>query len=57
MPPLPTNPPEFVPIGCITHERRKQMAIAKDFLLSKEIKLVEWIVCTHETAFAWTDKE
>jgi hypothetical protein len=55
--PLPTHPPEFVPTGRITLERRNQMAIGKDFLLPEEIKLAEWIVCAHDTAFAWTDDE
>ena len=55
--PLPTNPPNFAPTGRITRERRDQMEIGKSFLLPEEIKLVEWIVCAHNTAFAWTDEE
>jgi hypothetical protein len=55
--PLPVRPPEFVPTGRFTQERRDQMALGKGFLLPEEIKLAEWIVCTHNTAFAWTDDE
>ena len=33
------------------------MDLGKDFLLPEEIKLAEWIICTHDTAFAWTDDE
>ena len=57
MPPLPTCPPDFAPTGRFTAERREQMALGKGFLLPEEIKLAEWIVCTHDTAFAWTDSE
>lgn len=55
--PLPTHPPNFAPTARITQERRDQMELGKDFLLPEEIKLVEWILCTHDTAFAWTDEE
>ena len=55
--PLPTNPPNFAPTSCITRERCNQMEIGKNFLLPEEIKLVEWIICAHDTAFAWTDEE
>ena len=54
--PLPTNPPDFIPTGRITQEWHDQMAIGQDFLLPKEIKLAEWIVCAQDTAFAWTDE-
>lgn len=57
MPPLPTHPPEFLPTGRFTEERRAQMSLGKGFLLPEEVKLAEWIVCTHNTAFAWTDDE
>jgi hypothetical protein len=55
--PLPTNPPDFVPVGRITRERLDQMHIGKDFLTPEEIKLAEWVICQHEKAFAWTDEE
>ena len=57
MPPLPTHPPDFVPTGRFTQERRAQMSLGKDLLWPEEIKLAELIVCTHNTAFAWTDDE
>ena len=57
MPPLPTHPPDFVPTGRFTQERRDKMALGKGLLLPEEIKLAEWIVCTHNTAFAWEDNE
>ena len=57
MVPLPTQPPDFVPRGRFTQERRDRMALGKDFLLPEEVKLAEWIVCAHETAFAWADDE
>ena len=57
MPQLPTHPPDFVPTGRFTRERREQMALGKGLLLPEEVKLAEWIVCTHNTAFAWTDEE
>ena len=57
MSPLPTRPPDFYPTGRITQQCCDQMAIGKDFLFPKEIKLVEWIICAHDTAFAWTDDE
>jgi hypothetical protein len=33
------------------------MALGKGLLLPEEVKLAEWIVCTHNKAFAWTDDE
>jgi hypothetical protein len=33
------------------------MAIGKDLLWPEEIKLAEWIVSQHDSAFAWTDDE
>ena len=57
LPPLPTHPPDFTPTGRFTMERREQMALGKGFLLPEEIKLAEWIVCAHDTAFAWIDDE
>jgi len=33
------------------------MALGKGLLLPEEVKLAEWIVCEHDTAFAWTDDE
>ena len=55
--PLPTNPPDFVPGKRFTQERRDRLGIGKGFLLPEETKLAEWIMLTHEAAFAWTDDE
>ena len=55
--PLPKHPPDFVPTERFTKERRDKMPIGRDFLLPEEVKLAEWIVSTHENAFAWTDTE
>jgi len=55
--PLPTHPPDFVPGRRFTQERRDKLNIGKDFLLPEEVKLAEWIISTHEAAFAWTDEE
>jgi transposase InsO family protein len=57
MQPLPARPPDFTPNGRFTRERRDRMAIGKDFLLPEEVKLAEWIIGAHDTAFAWTDEE
>jgi hypothetical protein len=57
MVPLPTHPPEFVPTGRFTLERRNQMPIGREFLWPEEVKLAEWMVCTNHTAFAWIDDE
>jgi hypothetical protein len=55
--PLPTRPPEFSPTGRFTRSRRDQMALGKGLLYPEEVKLAEWIVSSHDTAFAWTDEE
>jgi hypothetical protein len=55
--PLPTRPPDFFPKGQITKEHLDQMPIDESFLLPEEVKLVQWIICAHDTAFAWTDEE
>ena len=57
MPPLPPHPPDFVPTGLFTLECHSQMPIGQDFLWPEEIKLAEWIICTHNLAFTWTDEE
>jgi hypothetical protein len=55
--PLPVQPPEFVPTERFTAERRDKMQLGKGLLLPEEVRLAEWIVSTHESAFAWTDDE
>ena len=55
--PLPIHPPNFVPVGRFTRERRDEMSLGHGLLLPEEIKLAEWIVINNDTAFAWTDDE
>jgi len=55
--PLPVCPPDFVPKGRFTRERRDQMALGKGLLWPEEVKLAEWIIGAHDTAFAWVDSE
>ena len=55
--PLPMHPPKFVPTGRITQDHHEAMFVGNDFLTPKEIKLADWILCTHESAFAWNDSE
>ena len=55
--PLPPRPPDFVPSERFSVDRRNQMPIGREFLWSEEVKLAEWIVLTHEKAFAWADDE
>jgi hypothetical protein len=55
--PLLTHPSDFIPVRRITRERHDQMPIDQEFLLPEEAKLVEWIICAHHSAFAWTDDE
>jgi len=57
MHPMPVRPPDFVPTGRFTAQRRDQMAIGKDLLWPEEIKLAEWIVAVQNEAFTWTDEE
>lgn len=54
---MPRRPPEFTPTGQITRERHAQMTIGDGFLLPEEVKLAEWIVCQHESAFTHNDDE
>ena len=55
--PLPIHPPEFTPSNRFTNERRDKMQLGKGLLLPEEVKLAEWIVSSHESAFAWSDNE
>ena len=53
--PLPLTPPTFTPVGRFTCEFCDNMNLGQDLLLPEEIKLAEWIVAQHNSAFAWTD--
>ena len=52
---LLTNPPDFVPGQRFTQERANALDLnPAQWLWPKEVKLVQWMVLNHETAFAWT---
>ena len=58
LPNLPTKPPEFKPGERYTQERMEQMQVNKDgFLRPEEVKLVHYLIKTHEQAFAWSEEE
>lgn len=58
LPELPTIPPDFEPGKRYTEERMKAMSENKDnFLWEDEVKLVNYIVKVHESAFAWDETE
>ena len=55
---LPTNPPDFVPGQRFTQECANALDLnPAQWLWPEEIKLVQWMVLNHETAFAWTATE
>ena len=59
LPNLPTNPPEYEPVGRYTEERK--MIIDKnhseDFLWDEERNLMHYLMMVHEDAFAWSPEE
>ena len=59
MPVLNPKPPDFVPTGRYTQERKEVMdAVHKgDFLLPEERKLIHHLMMEQEKAFAWDDSE
>ena len=59
LPELPKQPPDFVPTGRYTEERKKAMDKLHQgpFLWSEERKLLHHFVGTHNEAFAWDDTE
>src|SRR5262249_32342043 len=59
MPDLPTQPPEFVPEGRYTQERKEAMdkVHGGDFLWPEERKLIHWILAKQNEAFAWQESE
>jgi hypothetical protein len=59
MPRLNPNPPEFVPTGRYTQERKEQFdEIHKDdFLWPEEKKLMHHLVMEQNQAFAWDDSK
>ena len=59
MPKLSPNPPEFVPTGRYTEERKEMMDKVhdKDFLLPEERKLMHHFMMEQNLGFAWDDSE
>ena len=56
--PLPTNPPDFVPGVHFTQEHVDTLNLdLAGWLWPEELKLVCWIIHTHEMAFAWDPSE
>src|SRR5271169_1769572 len=59
MPKLSTNPPDFVPTGRYTEERKDQFdkVYKEDFLLEEEKKLMHHFMMEQSEGFAWDDSE
>ena len=59
MPKLPPNPPDFVPTGRYTQERKEQFDKVHegDFLLPEERKLMHHFMMLQSHGFAWEDSE
>ena len=59
MPKLSTNPPDFIPTGRYTQERKDQFdkVHGEDFLLPEERKLMHHFMMQQSYGFAWDDTE
>ena len=58
LPELPLVPQNFVPGTRLTQERFEQFDWDPEgFLTDEEKRLVQWLVRTHEKAFAWSESE
>jgi hypothetical protein len=56
--PLPLHPLDFVPGECFTQEHADSLGLdPTNWLWLDKVKLVRWIVCEHEKAFAWVSDE
>ena len=56
--PLPTNPLDFIPRQRFTQECTDALDLnPAQWLWPEEVKLAQWMVLNHETAFAWTATE
>ena len=52
--PLPMHPPDFIPRKCFTQERADTLDLGPmNWLWLDKVKLMHWIVCQEEMAFAW----
>ena len=55
---LPVHPPEFTPGVRYTQERANALDLdPAKWLWPEELKLLQWIVCTHKLAFIWDASE
>lgn len=58
LPPLPVNPPDFVPNGRLTEERLQEMKLfEEDFLWPEEKKLFTHIMQFHQNALVFEDSQ
>ena len=59
LPVLPERPPDFIPKGRYTAERKEKlnMTYRSGFLWPKERKLMHWMIAEQNQAFAWEDLE
>ncbi|KAF9456243.1 hypothetical protein BDZ94DRAFT_1285833 [Collybia nuda] len=59
LPVLSPNPPDFIPTGRYTQERKEafEKVHGSDFLLPDEMKIGHHMMCLHNEAFAWEDSE
>jgi hypothetical protein len=56
--PLPAHPPDFIPGIHFTQARADKLDLdPANWLWPEELKLVRWLVRTHELAFAWEASE
>jgi hypothetical protein len=58
LPPLPSRPPEFCPGTRFMCKCADKLDLdPTKWLWPEELKLVQWLVCTYEHAFAWNASE
>jgi len=59
IPKLPEKPPDFIPKGRYTAERKEKLDMRhmSSFLWPEERKLMHWVVAEQNQAFAWEDFE
>jgi len=59
LPILPGRPPDFIPKGKYTAERKEKlnMTHGSEFLWPEERKLMHWMIAEQNHAFAWEDLE
>jgi len=59
LPVLPERPPDFIPKGRYTAERKEKLNMThrSEFLWSEERKLMYWMIAEQNQAFTWEDPE